>query len=863
MSRKLYDKPKPEKTVLAYADLQSVEHCTLKFSRHHQKQANFSGASEDDELIKYMSNLPGYLERGKNIHEKVLNVGVLDWSCLEQWQHRHKHIPQKGKRTLRSSSDSNPSSSVPAEGLSDHSGGGRSQSPCQRLSRPSLQSYFMASTMKDHSLGDKSSGENVGNCHNLRGSPGNSNAQSKLVRADEYLSQNLHVRRLKARSKKDLYPNINTENKILPSDKKCGGASCAKLEKGIQDGELGKRMETLQEANLKAVEQGATGKSKPIDLPLPNKIPQNSHFGVSDTRTSFGQKSGTTKRTSFSEKSKELFLKDFNCDISHSCLLPDEIEAKHSKAEGSSSLDAGNIRIPTATSSAPLSSKMGTSPSRSRKGEERKQTGAAVSSANGPPQGLGQKGKPEKLLSSSSFGRFGISMGYSSKGSSCKESLYVPHKNSMPSVGSSSETARGSTSSCASGRNNSLDAVRSRTSPLRRLLDPLLKPKEANGRLSMELSQKESGFINNADIDYPHLQPRKELNRDRRVSCSSINTRDSSREKKLVSSTVRALLRIAVKNGHPFFTFAVDNDNNILAATVKTLSTPGKDDCCCIYTFFSFREVKKKNGSWMNQAGKSKGPNYIHQVVAQMKVSNSHSYDLTGQNCVDFSTVKEFVLFSVELKQGNGEAFDYQPNDELAAIVLKIPKATSFFNNLHQGSCRNDTRLVHATVVLPSGVHSLPSRGGPSSLIERWKSGGSCDCGGWDLGCKLKILENGNESCRNSKPSKAYLAEQFELFLQVNGQDHVPGFSLIPITHGIYSVAFDSSLSLLQAFSICIALMDSKMPHELSGSRNPVEGKTPRETLSMQNDGIKVLRKLEDIPAIYISYPPLSPVGRV
>lgn len=53
------------------------------------------------------------------------------------------------------------------------------------------------------------------------------------------------------------------------------------------------------------------------------------------------------------------------------------------------------------------------------------------------------------------------------------------------------------------------------------------------------------------------------------------------------------------------------------------------------------------------------------------------------------------------------------------------------------------------------------------------------------------------------------------------------------------------------------------MSYELSGSRDSMEVKTPRETLSMQNDGTKVLRKLEDIPASYISYPPLSPVGRV
>jgi hypothetical protein len=79
------------------------------------------------------------------------------------------------------------------------------------------------------------------------------------------------------------------------------------------------------------------------------------------------------------------------------------------------------------------------------------------------------------------------------------------------------------------------------------------------------------------------------------------------------------------------------------------------------------------------------------------------------------------------------------------------------------------------------------------------------------------------------------------------------------------SVAFDSSLSLLQAFAICIALVDSKMPCELSGSRNSIEEKNPKETLLVQTAKLKAFGKLEDIhiPASYVSYPPVSPVGRV
>ncbi|XP_028757131.1 uncharacterized protein LOC114716313 [Neltuma alba] len=322
------------------------------------------------------------------------------------------------------------------------------------------------------------------------------------------------------------------------------------------------------------------------------------------------------------------------------------------------------------------------------------------------------------------------------------------------------------------------------------------------------------------------LQREKGLIKNHRLGYSTIDKDDSSKCKKHVSSTVQALLRIAWKNGLPMFTFAVDKSSSILAATVKKLGTTEKDGCCCIYTFFTFRDVNKKAGNWIKQAGKGKGPDYIHHVVGQMKVSNPHYLDLTGQNCVDSSPVKELVLYSVKLKQGCDQAPDYQLDDELAAIILKIPKTLVFTNNVHySSSCDNGQELVHATVVLPSGVHSHPSKGGPSSLIERWKSGGSCDCGGWDMGCELKIFANENPANKKSFSSKACGEDHFELFLQGNGREYRPAFRFVPFKQGIFSVVYDSSFTLLQAFSIAIALVDCKMPCQLSGSRNSVEEK--------------------------------------
>ncbi|KAG4380892.1 hypothetical protein JHK82_041279 [Glycine max] len=872
MNRKINDRLKLEKASLSYADFRheitkNDKDNSLKPYGNKQKQATYQWASEEDELVKYMSNLPGYLEKGEKIPDKALNVGVLDWATLQQWQYSHKHVPLSSRS---STSTINTSSSVSTEGLSGNSSKGFVCSPSrQRIFRPSLQSHFMASPMQDYSVSVKSSGGNFGNCQNLRGGCSNIDTHSNDARVGDHLSQNHPTSIPKGCVRRQLNPHINKESDILPNGGIYEAASHTKIEMSPQDGGPEKKVENFREPNIDADEQVMLGKSKPIVLILPRDIPQNNHCEVPDMQTSLGQKLGSPTGTRLSEKPKEPPCRYPNSNISKACPLPDEIRGSRCqpKRSGSSSIDPEDVEIPASTFSAPVPVRTGISPCRSRKAEEKKHNIGASSSANGSLKVLDQKVTTEKPRSSSPFRRFSFSIGFAGKGSGCKEVAHVPHQSSLAALKSSSENVRGYAGSKFSGNDKPGNAAKSRSSsPLRRLLDPLLKPKTSNSHRTVESYQKDSVVIKkNCRSGNGEFSMEKELDRDQRVGCTTINTVDLSKNKKYVPSTFQALLRIAVKNGQPLFTFAVDNNSNILVATVKNLAVSKEDKCNRIYTFFTFREGKKKNGSWMNQASKTKGPDYIHHAVAQMKVSDSHHYDSTSQNCVNSSTTKEFVLFSVKLKQGDAQVTDYEPNDELAAIVVKSAKAVNFINYAHQSSCQNDSQDLHVTVVLPTGVHSLPSNGGPSSLIERWRTGGSCDCGGWDMACKLKILADESQACRKSRISKACFPHPFELFLQVNDQDqeNQPAFSFSPFKPGVYSVAFDSSFSLLQAFSICIALVDGLISYELSGSRNHIEGKNSRETLLVQTDELKAFGKLEDIPASYVAYPPLSPVGRV
>ncbi|KAL7600877.1 hypothetical protein Lser_V15G26548 [Lactuca serriola] len=330
---------------------------------------------------------------------------------------------------------------------------------------------------------------------------------------------------------------------------------------------------------------------------------------------------------------------------------------------------------------------------------------------------------------------------------------------------------------------NTCVSNRSSSSPLRRLLEPLFPSKATNTH--RETVAKVSG------------------------NCREV-----------ITDSKQALFQTAIKNGRPMFTFAVEN-SNALAATVRDLS---KNNNTWIYTFFTIDEVKKKNGSWLSQSKKDK--DYVPNVIARMKVSNRV---VPNSN----SNTREFVLFPVDKSQPNGQISNVQPRDELAAIVVKFSKVDDK---------EEKSEGFNTTVVLPGGNHGVSSKGRPTPLIERWITGGACDCGGWDLGCRLRTLTNQVESRRRSNAKSG----QFELFFQGDNLNERSFFSLCPLKEGIYSVEYNSSLSVLQAFSICISVVECRKSTQDAESRT------------------YIAKQVDDLnPLSFASFPPLSPVGRV
>ncbi|XP_023759065.1 uncharacterized protein LOC111907500 [Lactuca sativa] len=342
-----------------------------------------------------------------------------------------------------------------------------------------------------------------------------------------------------------------------------------------------------------------------------------------------------------------------------------------------------------------------------------------------------------------------------------------------------------------------------RPSPLKKLLDPFFQSKSTSSGQHIQT------------FEDPKVKPKVKLDFG---SCKEVKVGDDSRNKmketpssspsSSSSSSKQALFQMAIKNGRPLFTFTVDNNDDILAATVRN-SSEKDDNNSWIYTFFTIHEVKKKKGRWLSQGTKATSQGFLPNITAQMIVSNC-----SVSNC------REFVLSSL----------DPSLPDELAAIVVK------FLRKEENQDC------FSMTAVLPGGHHSAPSKGEPSPLIDRWRSGGACDCGGWDIGCRLRTFTNKVELESNRRSNK------FDLFFQGDVISERPFFSLSSLKEGIFSVEYDSSLSLLHAFSISISIMECRKSCQYTEVKMYVAKQVDED---------------DEAPVTYASLPPVSPVGRV
>ncbi|KAF3772172.1 hypothetical protein EJ110_NYTH56327 [Nymphaea thermarum] len=166
---------------------------------------------------------------------------------------------------------------------------------------------------------------------------------------------------------------------------------------------------------------------------------------------------------------------------------------------------------------------------------------------------------------------------------------------------------------------------------------------------------------------------------------------------------------------------------------------------------------------------------------------------------------------------------------------------------------------ANITVVIPSRIHGLPASEAtcPSPLLNRWKSGGGCDCGGWDMACPMMVFDNNSSHNFNGCKEK------------------VPALTIDIIGKWLYSVTFHAKLSSLQAFAICVAVLHSSEISMPAGKENIHQRSVSNSLKALLEEDVKCLIGMDlkdgkrktskrlDLQTNFMLDPPISPIGRV
>ncbi|KAL4297154.1 hypothetical protein GQ457_12G009000 [Hibiscus cannabinus] len=866
-----------------------------------------SKSTKEDELVRYMSNLPGYLQRvdsSDNLQEKALNVGVLDWTRLEKWKHQQKRISSRtGNDELSTitilSSNTNTKSSAFSDvvpKVASVNKGNQHSSTCSSLTtsqkdglprgaKPSIpkvryyqdietapkstldhqkktsKTYKSSEKIKSDAIlekgkkkeSDQKITSEMGNMPSNMRNHGVSPLPKEIASVcDGGAKKRVEKRRETDVNKKDLDYKSTSDMEASSSKSRNHAVSLDSRKTLSAESHKTKNKET-EESELDLNHECSHGEHKNILLLLPNSA-QNKLFEEPRDRTLNEAKQNSS---SYDLPQKDHFRE--SCfEVPHSCTFPSGVETNPETdmiargLEPSSDASTGSV----------FSDNTGNIRSQGKYSAENrtKSQDADFETLKILEEEMAELAT-ERSRTSSPNRRFSFSLSRISRSFSFKESSTVPHLSSDYVSLRSGPVKSGSSGFLDDANTEKLISHhRTRSSPFRRMLDPLMKSKGLNSFRSTGSDKSSKGSLNSS------------------TPCT-LNINESFREEKLEPSMIKALLEVAMKNGLPLFRFVVTNGSNMLATTVKSLASSGKVGSDQNYVFSSVSEIKKKSGSWISKGNKEKNCGYIYNIIGQMKISYSHSSDVTAEDSCIY-LVRESVLFSVEQRQVGQPLVKFTPSNELAAVVIKIPGESNLLQadkdvekssteslatdgcmcNFMESSSFNST-----TVILPGGVHSLPNKGIPSPLIDRWRFGGLCDCGGWDIGCKLHILSNQNRRCCKHSRMHQACPDRLELYTQGEAEQSMPIFSLAPHKKGIYAIEFSSSITALQAFFISVTIISCRKSSDLPEFSNPPEGKVMEEAIL---DGIfgmdnKPTIALGTLPAKYAPNPPHSPVGRV
>ncbi|KAM0826372.1 hypothetical protein ACQ4PT_068924 [Festuca glaucescens] len=457
---------------------------------------------------------------------------------------------------------------------------------------------------------------------------------------------------------------------------------------------------------------------------------------------------------------------------------------------------------------------------------------------------------------------------------------------------------------------------KTRSNPFKKIMDPFMKSKSMRNPSCMEMEDEKCG---NPSVRGKDSALRKSLlsgiSRTEHSSAPTCQTSGEARPMTVTSSPthLHAVLKLDPLEGVFGFEFCTKGlEESIYANTWKS-----GNELNWIYTFHS--AVKRSSAVGRTSKDRRGCP---PPIVGQMHVSSYLYSEVEEDGILNNSATSEFVLYdiaharrrsAVEITQrkdatqplfcnvvrnsisreslernnpmerkstarSNSDALasclwsqeDLHPHLEVAAVVIQVPFHKTRSKELKVGSAPGTVK-----VVTTGGAHGLPrdDETSPSPLLNRLKSGGQCDCGGWDMSCPIVVLDNAYDSywvdsvMNESK-------HPMELFVKGN-QEVLPALSMKVDGKGDISVDFHARLSALQAFSICISLLHcseassaigiEKFKHKLYSSSLKIllkeEVKQLIETVTGKEKK-KVKRRKGKTPSI-VNGPPFSPMGRV
>lgn len=339
-------------------------------------------------------------------------------------------------------------------------------------------------------------------------------------------------------------------------------------------------------------------------------------------------------------------------------------------------------------------------------------------------------------------------------------------------------------------RSFSKSSAKIRFSPLKKILEPMRKSKSqrnlpVSGTDSADLAATSSpNFWKNSMLRKSLLQDFLKTAFENKPY-SSLYKRGPDSLKSYSPAHLNGLLKLEHKNGTPQFKFVLKEPEDVLSA--KAWKTDKAFNW--VYTFHSTNSRKKCDSAGWSTRDRHKQAS----MVGQMQVSCYLCSELINEKTTESSTVLEYVLYDIAHQEkscssphgsspsctdmGSASPQLWLPMDthshlELAATMIQVPildeGGEKDYQSTSLDSSTDHGNLATVNVITPNGLHGLPTSkdGKPSTLLDRWRSGGGCDCGGWDINCPIRVLGrlSGESADSNANVQKQKLAE---LFFQV------------------------------------------------------------------------------------------------